>query len=196
MCLSPLWQQARLCPCQAWRTRVFPVCAEPDGVEHLEAICRSQEHSRCKTLVGILLARYPRKALLCCLLGASLLPSSSSLSFPSPPLTHRAMEGVATYVCFTDEEWALWEWADPFFPSVWRLMGKELAKFLYIKVQKKNWSLLGSWEEERKSCSFVDKGGVYINTFRMVLQRLPIYALSLFKIHLWRIEIFLLEFLI
>lgn len=135
-------------------------------------------------------------ALLCCLLGGQLASFEWFLEFSLPTLTHRAMEGVATYVCFTDEEWALWAWADPFFPFAWHLMGKELAKFLYIKVQKENWSLLGSWEEERKSCSFVDKGGVYMNMFRMVLQRLPIYALSLFKIHLWRIEMFLLEFLI
>lgn len=66
---------------------MFPVCAEPDGVERLEAICRSQEHSRCKTLVGILLARYPRKAPFSAVFwGASLLPSSGFLSFPSPPL--------------------------------------------------------------------------------------------------------------
>lgn len=51
----------------------------------------------------------------------------------------------------------------------------------HLGAEEKNDLFLENGEQERKACSFVDKGGFCINMFRRILERLPIYAPNMFK---------------
>lgn len=107
--------------------------------------------------------------------GPAVLPLRCSFILSFPPLTHRTTEGGPGSVSFTDEEWALCEWAGPSHPLC-RSDKWEVSKAPSFQgAEDKKWCLTRKWGQEMRACTSVDKGGFYITVFRMVLQRLPVY---------------------